>query len=67
MKPQARVVAFDDGPFDFEDETVDAIGVVARGADYIEGILRFPVRVDGTDATSEIADAVLGSRHREGL
>lgn len=67
MKPEVRTVGFDDGPFGFDDGTVPVVGVVARGAGYVEGVLHDEVAVDGTDATETLAGALRGSRHLDGL
>lgn len=64
MKPDARVLAFDDGPFTWDDATVPVVGVVARGAAYVEGVLRTEVAVDGDDATDALAAALERSRWR---
>lgn len=56
VKPESRLVGFDDGPFTFEDETCVLTGVMTRGSGYVEGVLTGEVTVDGTDAT----DTVLG-------
>jgi len=62
---EAPVVAgFDDAPFRFGDATVPVVGVVMRGATYVEGVLRTSAEVDGTDATDRILAAVEATRHR---
>lgn len=61
------MVAFDDGPFGWDDERTDVIGVVARGPDYVEAVLRTEVLVDGDDATERLLAALRTSRYREGL
>ncbi|MEM4729912.1 MAG: DUF99 family protein [Thermoplasmata archaeon] len=60
MKPQFRVLGVDDGPFSFTDERAVVIGVVARKG-YVDAVLRTDVAVDGDDATSVLAELVLGS------
>lgn len=67
MKPQARVLGVDDGPFRFEDELVSVVGVVVRCPNYVEAVLTTKVHVDGTDATDVLARVIGRSRYREGL
>ncbi|MHB8586246.1 MAG: endonuclease dU [Thermoplasmatota archaeon] len=58
MKAEIRVIGFDDGPFTFEDDRVVVVGVVTRGADYVEHLVRTEAEVDGTNATNRILSAV---------
>lgn len=67
MKPEIRTVGFDDGPFTFDDGRVPVVGVVARGAGYVEGVLHDEVAVDGADATGTLARMLEDSRHLDGL
>lgn len=67
MKQQIRILGIDDAPFSFEDATTMVVGVVMRGGEYIEGVLRSQVTVDGDDATSVVAEMVCATRHREQL
>ena len=67
MKPQIRILAIDDAPFDFNDIETMVVGVVMRGGDYVEGVLRSYVTIDGADATDVIGKMVMSSRYREQL
>lgn len=58
------VVGFDDGPFTWQDRKVPVVGVVMRGATYVEGVLRAEVTVDGTDATDTLLATLGATRHR---
>lgn len=62
MKAQARFLGVDDAPFGFDQEAVRLIGVVTRGADYVEGVLSSHCTVDGHDATERIVKMATGSR-----
>ncbi|HWG89828.1 MAG TPA: DUF99 family protein [Candidatus Thermoplasmatota archaeon] len=64
MKGEPHVLGVDDGPFRFGDGTVPVVGVVMRGATYVEGILSWTVEVDGKDATERLLTALEASRHR---
>ncbi|MEW5937280.1 MAG: DUF99 family protein [Candidatus Thermoplasmatota archaeon] len=65
MKPQVRVLAFDDGPFSFKDAKAKIAGVVARLPAYIEAVLVGEVEVDGRDATTVLCEMIRNSRYRE--
>ncbi|MCA1811768.1 MAG: DUF99 family protein [Halobacteriales archaeon] len=67
LKPESRVVGFDDVPFQRGDPEVPVVGVVMRGGAYVEAVLRTAVGQDGDDATERLAAAVQGYRGRLGL
>ncbi len=67
MKEGARAIGFDDGPFTFDDARVPVVGVVMRGATYVEAVLTAEVDVDGVDATSALTDLLAASRHTSAL
>ncbi len=69
VKPQIRVVGFDDGTFSFfskigREKTI-LIGVVMKGSQEVVGVLSRWITVDGTDATDAMIDAVRNSRFRD--
>lgn len=64
LKADVRFLGVDDGPFAPLDETVAVIGVVTRGAQYVEGVLSARVHVDGDDATDRILSWMRRSRFR---
>jgi endonuclease V-like protein UPF0215 family len=61
VKPTARLLGFDDGPFTFEDETAALAGVLSRPSGYVEAVLLDEITVDGTDATRTVLDLLEGS------
>ena len=69
VKPQIRVVGFDDGTFSFSSkigrEKTILIGVVMKGSQEVVGVLSRWITVDGTDATDAMIDTVLSSRFRD--
>ena len=67
MKPEIRIVAWDDCAFSFEQKRVLIIGAVFRGASFLDGMLSTRIEKDGNDATERIADAILNSRHYDQL
>jgi uncharacterized protein len=54
------VVGVDDGPFLRSSRRAALVGVIFSAPNYVEGILRTSVTIDGTDATDQIL-AMLGS------
>ena len=65
MTDQPRFLGLDDAPFTFDDREVLVVGVVTRGASYVEAVLSTRVAVDGTDATTRLQELVGSSRfHR---
>lgn len=65
LKPESRIIGFDDGPFDphHAGAKVPVVGVVMRGGRYVEGVLKSDVTVDGTDANDVIEGMLLNSRY----
>jgi len=67
MKQQIRLLGIDDSPFKFTDKYVTIIGVVMRGSNYIECVLKNQVSIDGNDATYVCKDMINNTRHRKQL
>lgn len=66
IKPQIRVVGFDDGTFRFKGRgRTILVGVVMKGNEDVVGVLTRWIEVDGRDATEKMIDAVKGSRFRD--
>ncbi|MBI2076615.1 MAG: DUF99 family protein [Candidatus Aenigmarchaeota archaeon] len=67
MKKEIRIIAWDDCAFGFRQKYVTAVGVVFRGAAFLDGLLSTKTTKDGTDSTDMIAKSVLDSRHYDQL
>ena len=67
MKKQIRLLGVDDSPFRFGEKHVTVIGVVMRGGEYIEGVLRGVVSTDGDDATDVLKEMIKNTRHNKQL
>ena len=68
VKHEIRILGWDDGPFKPRSNgKVLVVGVVYRGGEFFDGVLRTEVTCDGLDATERIAEAVNSSRHKEEL
>ncbi|QDA32153.1 DUF99 family protein [Thermococcus indicus] len=69
VKPQIRVVGFDDGTFSFspklQREKTILIGVVMKGSREVVGVLSRWITVDGKDATEAMIDAISSSRFKD--
>ena len=63
IKPEIRIIGFDDCPFSFGQEETIVIGVVFRGGDYLDGLISTKIKVDGLDATEKLINCVNSSRH----
>ncbi len=59
LKKEIRILGIDDAPFDFrKDKETMLIGTVFRGGEWLDGILRTEVKVDGNDATDKVIGVV---------
>ncbi|MFW6111476.1 MAG: DUF99 family protein [Candidatus Bipolaricaulota bacterium] len=68
LKKHSKVIGWDDGPFEFgERESVPLVGVVTRGGDQVDGVLKTEVEVDGVDATTTLITTINGSKHSQEL
>ncbi len=67
MKKQIRILGIDDAPFTFTEKYATVIGVVMRGGEYLECVLRNQITVDGSDATFVCKEIIETTRHRKQL
>jgi len=67
MKPQVRVVGIDDAPFKFSEERVLVVGAVVRLPNYLEGVMRTEIGIDGTDSTTQLVTMLNNSRYKDQL
>jgi len=59
LKKEIRILGIDDAPFNFrKDKETILIGTIFRGGDWIDGVLRTEVKVDGKDSTDRIIEMV---------
>lgn len=69
VKPQIRVIGFDDGTFSFKsklrkDRTI-LVGVVMKGSQDVVGIVTRWIEIDGRDSTEKMIDAINNSRFKD--
>ena len=68
IKSEIRVLGIDDGPFVAHTKgKALLVGTVFRGGQWLDGILRTYVDIDGTDATQRIIDMVTKAGTRVSL
>ena len=67
MKPHVRILGIDDAPFKFSDETTLVVGAVVRLPDYLDGVMRTELEVDGSDSTEKLLEMLGRSRFKEQL
>ncbi|MEM0466053.1 MAG: DUF99 family protein [Candidatus Thermoplasmatota archaeon] len=67
MKKQIRLLGIDDAPFHFYNHTVPLIGVVMRGGEYLECVLKQEITIDGNDVTPTVIAMILQTKHRQQL
>ena len=65
MKTQIRILGIDDSPFKFRDKKAVAVGAIVRVPNYLEGVMKTEVTVDGTDSTKMLIEMVSRSRYRD--
>ena len=66
IKKEIRILAWDDGPFEFKSKGKDIlIGVIFRGGKILDGLLKTEVDIDGLDATEKIIKKVLKTKHKD--
>lgn len=66
IKREIRILAWDDGPFEFKSKGKDIlIGVIFRGGQFLDGLLRTEVEIDGEDATDKIIEKILKTKHKD--
>lgn len=66
-KPHLRVIGLDDGPFLRSSRRAALVGVVFSTPNYVEGIVRTSVTIDGTDATDRILSLLGSSSFLDGV
>lgn len=68
IKREIRIVGFDDAPFIPRTKgKVPVIGVVFRGGDFLDGVFKTEVAIDGMDASDTLIKIINRSKHKEQL
>ena len=61
IKPEIRILAIDDSAL--VSERIMIVGVVFRGGEWMDGVLKSEITQDGTDATDVIVKMLTATRH----
>ncbi len=64
MKNQIRILGIDDSPFGFKDKKALVVGALVRVPNYLEGVMKTEVEVDGIDSTERLAEMISKSRYK---
>lgn len=69
IKNEIRAIGIDDSPFvsKARGQKVIIIGAILRGGQWVEGVLRGNITIDGNDATVELANMINKSKHKDQL
>lgn len=67
IKPEIRIIGWDDVPFTFKDKRTTILGVVCRGGTHLDGVITTSIEVDGNDSTLRISEAINKSPHKDQL
>ncbi|ODS37572.1 hypothetical protein BEH94_10125 [Candidatus Altiarchaeales archaeon WOR_SM1_SCG] len=66
IKKEIRILGIDDASFNlYEDKKTILIGAIFRGGEWLDGVLKTEVTIDGNDATEKIAGMVKNTRHKD--
>ncbi len=66
IKEEIRILAWDDGPFDFKKKGKDIlIGVIYRGGKILDGMLKTEIEIDGLDSTERIIESTNKTKHKD--
>jgi hypothetical protein len=66
IKKEIRILAWDDGPFEFKTKGKDILaGVIFRGGQFLDGLLKTEIEIDGEDATEKIIEKILKTKHKD--
>jgi len=67
IKPEIRIVGFDDCAFAFGQKDTVVIGTIFRGGDYLDGLISTRITVDGLDSADKLAECINSSKHKDQL
>ncbi len=67
IKPEIRIIGWDDAAHNRKTKSVLLVGLILRGAGSVDGMLSVRIKKDGLDATEKIANSIQRSRHFDQL
>lgn len=65
MKQQIRILGIDDSPFRFGERKALVVGALVRIPNYLEGVMKAEVTIDGSDASQVVTEMISRSRYRD--
>lgn len=66
IKGEIRIIGIDDGPFEFRTKgKCILIGVIYRGANFLDGLIKTEIDIDGIDSTEKIANSINKSKFKD--
>ena len=63
IKPEIRIIAFDDCGFERNQKDTLVVGAVYRGGNYLDGMVSTKIKVDGLDSTEKLIACLKNSPH----
>ncbi|MBU5690043.1 MAG: DUF99 family protein [Candidatus Aenigmatarchaeota archaeon] len=67
IKREIRIIGFDDGPFVKGQSKTILVGIITRGGDWFDGMLKSEITIDGRDATDIISSIINSSKYKREL
>ncbi|MEM0473581.1 MAG: DUF99 family protein [Candidatus Aenigmatarchaeota archaeon] len=67
LKKESRVIGFDDGPFSKNQQKTLVVGIITRGGEWFDGMIKSEISVDGLDATEIISNVINKSKYKKEL
>ena len=66
IKKEVRILGIDDASFNlYEDKKTILIGAIFRGGEWLDGVLKTEIAVDGNDATEKLVGMGKNTRHKD--
>ncbi len=67
IKNEIRVLGLDDGPFVKNQKTTIVVGIIMRGGNEFDGMIKTEISVDGLDATDKLIEIIKNSKYMNEL
>ncbi len=67
IKPEIRIVGFDDCAFTRKQKDTLVVGAIYRGGSHLDGLISTKIKVDGLDSTEKLTECIKKSKHYDQL
>lgn len=67
IKKESRFIGFDDGPFSKKQQKTILVGIITRGGEWFDGMVKSEISVDGLDATLIVSNIINNSKYKKEL